>query len=577
MTEASRQDISKSSARNIRLLDGIAETFIKAILQFVHHSTLRYQWMRYLPQTSDYPWDIYWGSLLEKIRYKLQEVSVLWTRSHNHLRPIKAMRRLNNNMLDEKEDPLFPDSSPERYLPAEYSAADLNNLNNYGLENMQVSEFLDKVGLDLDKGSHSIIKASTTSDDWHSRLAEFLISVPQSHSITIKSLGIIPLVGGEWKSFRDHPIYYSHVKEHPIPTDLGLKLVDPRAEKNLQRKRLFDFLSVKTQDISKVRRLILDKYAIPLFHNDFDRILTTSRNHLVFLYLTAHLDMANDWVESDCYRYRRPYTDLVYFSDNKPYGAHDLFQAIESIDHNKESQKNVPGLDVSFIHPQYMETPPSQPKGENRSWRTWLRDMLYIRDFIPIFATRGGIYVPTYHLSDQCHYVAEHRPEKLLGFLLEYWKESEYEKIDKTAREKLTRELMQVKVPCENGTKYPLGKTYLPIDEHKQRARRFIEDTEFFPWLLIEASLNNDASLSRLQVLATKFGFGYPKSDLEFYLEILRCIRLSNFRTFNLKNEIKIYELYGLIEVHYRYAADKDRCRRQIEYAPPSTIFIHKF
>lgn len=581
MTEASRQDISTSSARNIRLLDGIAETFIKAILEFRHHPALRYQWMRYLPQYSDYPWDEYWGSLLKRIRYKLQDESVLLTRSHNHLRPIKAMRRLSNNMLDEKGNPLFPDSSTERYLAAEYSAADLNTLNNYGLENMKVSDFLEKVGEDLCKGSHSIIKASTTSENWHSQLAEFLISAMPTFSIEVKSLDLVPLIGGGWKPSRDDTIYYSHVKEHPIPTDLGLKLVDPRAEKNLQRKRLFDLLGVKSQDILSVRRLIFDKYSIHFFHHDYDRNLTIPRNHLIFLYLTAHLTTGNIQGNSACYglcildqkhRRRQPWTEMVYFSDNKPYNAQELFQPIESKNHNKEFEKNVPGLDVSFIHPQYMENPPSQPKGENRSWRMWLRDMLHVHDFIPIFTNRG-LLSHDYHISDQCLYVAKHRPEKLLGFLVENWKESEYEKIDKTSREKLMRELMQVKVPCQSGTMHPLGKAYLPIDENKQHMR-FIGDTELFPWLRIEAFLDNKASLSKLQVLATKFGFGYPKSDLEFYLEILRSIHLSSIHASKLRNETRIYELYSLIEVHYRHSADKDHCRRQIQYAPPSTIFI---
>ncbi|KAH8698523.1 hypothetical protein BGW36DRAFT_376264 [Talaromyces proteolyticus] len=572
VTNASRQDIESSSARNIRLLDGIAEAFIKATSHFCEHSTLRYLWMRYLPQQSDYPWDDFWGKLLKTIYYKLQKLPVLWTRSHNNLRPIQGMRRLKYDMLDGKGNPLFSDSNPERYLASEYSATDLEKLNNCGLESMQTEEFLDKVRLDLDKNSQSVVKASATDEDWHSRLAKFLISALRNYPDKIRSFGIIPLIGGRWTASRNTTIYYSHAKQHPIPTDLGLNLVDPQAVRNPERKRLFDSLGVKNPKISNTRKLIFDKYE---YNSITVRDFATSRNHLVFLYLTTHLNMVNDKMDSISYlrlnildqkcRCKWPQNDIVYFSDDKPYGAKELFQAIN---HDTRSQKIVPGLDVSFMHHEYMESPPSQPEGEHRSWRTWLRDMLHISDAIPLFSNRA-LLTPDYHLSDECLYVAKHRPEKFLGFLLENWKESDSEKINTTPR--LTKDLLQLKVLCANGTMHPLGRTYLQIDEHKN-ANRFFEDTEFFPWLRIEATLSNVATLSKLQVLTTRLGFGYFKSDVEFYLRILLYIHLSNLDASELKKETRIYDLYSRIEARYRESVDRDICRQEIENAFISSL-----
>jgi hypothetical protein len=572
-TDASRQDILKSSARNIRLLDGIAETFIKATSQFCEHSTLRYQWMRYLPQQSDYPWDDFWGKLLEKIRLGLQETPVLWTRSHNSLLRIQAIRRLRHDMFDEEGNPLFPDSTPECYLAAEYSVTDLKRLKNYGLKTMPVKTFLEKVRLDLDKDSDSYVKASSTDEDWHSRLAKFLISAGEVYSFDVKSLGIVPLVGGIWTQSWNTSIYYSHVKGYPIPTGLGLNLVDPQAEKNPQRKQLFDSLGVENPKISDIRKLILDKYN---YTSITVQDLATSRNHLNFLYLTAHLDMAHESTESISYpclhildqkcRCKRPRDNRVYFSDDKPYGAWHLFQ---DVGYNTMSQRVDPEFDVSFIHDEYMENPPSQPEGEHRNWSTWLRDLLHIRNFIPLF-TNNGLFTPNYRLSGECIYVVEHHPEKFIGFLLENWKESDCEEIHKTPGP--TTDLLQLEVLCEDRTKYPLGETYLPIDEHKH-ARKFFDDTDSFPWLRIEDSLNNEANLSKLRVLARRFGFGYPKSDVEFYLRILLYVYLSDIDATQVNRETRIYELYSRIEARYRESVDRDSCRRQIKYIPYNNIY----
>ncbi|KAG6355673.1 hypothetical protein INS49_003636 [Diaporthe citri] len=46
VTDASRQDIVKDSLRNIALLDGVADAFARAVLQFCGHDGLRLQWMR---------------------------------------------------------------------------------------------------------------------------------------------------------------------------------------------------------------------------------------------------------------------------------------------------------------------------------------------------------------------------------------------------------------------------------------------------------------------------------------------------------------------------------------------------
>jgi hypothetical protein len=143
VTDVGRQDIVRSSDRNIGLLDGISRAFIQAVMQFCEHPTLRYQWMRYL-LPEEYPWDDFWAKLFRLFRTELESARLLWTRSHRTQRHIKNTRRLPQYMLDNNGYPLFPDSNSKQYLASQYSEEDLDRLEKYGLRRMSMREFLDR-------------------------------------------------------------------------------------------------------------------------------------------------------------------------------------------------------------------------------------------------------------------------------------------------------------------------------------------------------------------------------------------------------------------------------------------------
>lgn len=556
VTEANRQDIVTNSARNKCLLDHIAEAFVEAVSQCSTHANFRYQWMRFLPQEGEYPWGGYWRSLLDKIKLKLKFETVLWTRSHTVSRPIYAMRRLKSGMLDKLGDPLFPDSEAEQYLATEYARSDLDKLKQYGLGSMTTKEFLGKVRLDLDSDC-SRIKSPDTAEAWHSRLAKFLISIFTGYSDTIEELALIPLIGGKWTSARKHSVYYPHVNGCQIPTDLGLRLVEPQAEDNDQRKSLFDRLDVKTYSSARIRTLIFNRYdSVKVTVKD----VATSRDHLLFLYLTAQCNEEDDELEKyrvvhlldqKC-RYKKPHSDHIYFRNENPYGAHELFRASKTEFHLK-----APGLDVAFIHDDYMKDPPKQPKNEDRTWDTWLEEMVNIRRLIPFCEENGD----TTNLGKECLYVAKYRPEMFLGFLVQNW-ERDGERVKKSLR--LAKDMLQLQILCENGRMHPLGETYFPAAEHDY-ARRFLEDDEFFPWIRIEESFNNDAKMSDLQNLAKELGFGHPKSELEFCLTVLRFIYLSNKEAKDLKRTSRVLDLYKRISTRYSESVAQKISREHIQ------------
>lgn len=344
-----------------------------------------------------------------------------------------------------------------------------------------MKEFLDKASLDLENHS-SVMKSPKTAEDWRIRVANALLSACEdSWAEMVASLPMIPLIGNQWAAASSSNIYYCQVDGHAVPTDLGLNLVDPRAESNSQRKRLFDRLGVQEPGSRFVRHMIKQKHQSGIVPD-----LVTSRNHLRFLYLTAHLDIDDDLPRSykevklldDTGRALRPHYHAFYFSDDDPYSAKQLLRSVISA---RESAETVSVDGISFVPHEYMDDCPEQPRGEWRTWRTWLTTALAIQDTIPV--ARSG------RLSRECVYVAKHRPKKLLGFLLRHCK---IDGDNSTESRGLTDQLPKLPVLCKNDRMHPLGESYFRTDKN-DHVDRFLQDGEFFPWLYIDDSLRNPA------------------------------------------------------------------------------------
>lgn len=552
VTDANRQDIVRTSPRNERILKAIGVAFVKAVLKFCKHPTLRYQWMRYLPSRYNQVQDKVWTTLVEAIHNGLQETLVLWTRNHKELRLIKDMRQLSLGALDKYSSPLYPDLEPEEYLPPQYLAKDLDLLKDYGLCRLNANGFLTRVRKDLNQQKSSIMMSPDTDNDWHSRVAKALFRFWPSKTKEMKGLTLIPTRDGTWKSANNaflNPIYYPYVKGYEIPKNLNLRLLDPEAQKNCDRKRLFSCLGVQEA------RLLTIRYAIRDHDSKYDVTMVNNRINLEFLYLTAHLDPLDD---NSClyttlkffdHMHRKRLSDgNIYFPSEDPYGAQDLLQSTRI-----GGVQIIPDLDVPFLNAYYMSCPPAQPDKEARTWRTWLSEMFNFRDIIPLS------YIGTV-LSDECLYVAKYRPEKFLGFLLKYWK---YEGSRITRNQALTRELLNVEVLCRDGTLHPLGKTYV-YGKELEYASTFILEGEFFPWLKQEASSCDTPGLPDLEILTSTLDFGYPKSELEFYLTILQFVKAANEDANKLADVDRVYELYSRVKSRCHESGDSSISRQTI-------------
>ncbi|PWY74068.1 hypothetical protein BO83DRAFT_407964 [Aspergillus eucalypticola CBS 122712] len=520
VTDASRQDIVRSSARNRKLRTEIANAFNTAILEMCKHPALRYTWMRYLPKRDGHHWDLFWVDLLDELKSRLISSPIIQSRTSGLWYPIEQMRRLWDFWYDKSGDPLFPDLPREQYISAHYAEEDIARLMDYGLSFMAMSDMIARARMDL-QSTHSKMKNRETSEDWHSLAAAAL-----SHSFRlgfdtcmeeVKALPLIPLATGKWVSIKKRAVYLSSTSGVEIPSSLGIDLVTTRAASNPQRKQLFKDLGVQQAPVDFVRKLIKEKssglFATPMW-----------RERLLFLYFTERLGSTSSQAllmelfngKGPAFfdhkgQIKQPKVDPVYFPNDDPYGAKALLEPI---------QGGAPGLNVSFINEEiYLRDPPSCPPNEQRTWIEWLQQVFHVRETVSLIEPRDCLSKA--RLGRECLYVAQHRPEKFMGLLLTCWAVDGSRII---RQPELVDEIRKIKVLCENGSRYPLGSTYIPMPDRRATVSRFLKDQKFFPWLQLDQPMDGGSLTQQWIVLTKALDFGHPKSQTHFYLDILNYL-----------------------------------------------------
>ncbi|RYP57689.1 hypothetical protein DL769_009334 [Monosporascus sp. CRB-8-3] len=511
VTQANREDVVTTSQRNIRLLDAIADAFATGVGQLCAHPTLRYQWMRYLPELSGYPWDPFWKGLVDKIKTAICGKNLIFLRDSPSPVKLDRARRLPQRTVDKYGNPLFDDlpSPHASYISRSYENGDLEILGRFGLDYIFQHELLERVKLDLSRES-SRMKSPDTDDDWHSRAAKTLsLSFAMNWSSRIsetRGLDLIPLSDGKWVSSCDGDVFFPETEDGiPIPTDLGLQLVSPEAFRVDDRVDLFEDLGVKFASNQAIKTKIIQKYRSPRFLCPVERSL----GHLRFLYL-SHADEHTAATYDDLkvfdinYRLCPIRNRDFYRTDEHPYGLWTLYCA--SDEH--------PGLDiVRFVNPRYFEDPPEKPEQHPLTWEEWFHEHLGIHRQPRLISADGR------SVSPECKYVETCLPAKLLGFLKYNWA-AESRGIESDPGH--VQLLKTLEVSCEGGLEVSIEEAYLPLPTLTSLRSRFIPADEpiKFPFLALDDDLADATQASSWDFL-TKLGVR-KDPDLHFHLNVLR-------------------------------------------------------
>ncbi|KAK2755514.1 hypothetical protein FQN54_006454 [Arachnomyces sp. PD_36] len=512
ITQASREDIQQS-AWNDSLLDGVAQTFRDAILQFCKQPALQYSWLKYLPGPNIS--DPFWDQLREKIfnALKFTPVFLSW---NSVLAIPESLRIVLPVHLDKDYQPLFDDLPPEIYLSDKYQDfIDNEGLQLMGIKVISWGELLRRLGPYLQE-ENPRFSHPNQHDDWHTRVASLLRQGLESRTVAprIRSLNLIPITSGALASVLSANIYFP-TDEHDIqvPVDLPFPIVDEQSTRNVARKSLFNDLGVKTCRSEAIRDRIYGRYVTPMSVS-----LSESISHLRYLYLAfpeaEELDSRVHYLISQDLSsvYRRKATigqqlivDDLYFETEGRYGTKALKQTLR---YRSSLFGTTLGYTVHLLHSSYLDAVPTDAQHRSRSWQKWLETVAGVRR------------VPRLRQSpqrDRLSYIFQAIVSNfsylLLGLLKEYW--SSYSEFDKS--ESVLRSLREAAIPCENVGSVPLQSTYFPSDILKRESCE-LSISDKIPFLILPPEYS-DPKTQEWGFL-DKLGVGI-EVDLRFLLESL--------------------------------------------------------
>ncbi|KAI1859883.1 uncharacterized protein JN550_011802 [Neoarthrinium moseri] len=554
VTQATRQDIVTTSPRNKALVPHIATAFSKAMEQLCQDEALQFQWMKYLPQEDDYPWDEYWKELIASMKKSIASVNLMYPRNGGSLKTTAQVRYLTDFGRDENGAPLFADIAPEIYLSEKYTCNPLIYLRHWGLKVPYMQEFLDRVEADLSQKT-SRLKSPLSSQRWHSNAAK-LISYPFEREWTseitkVRLLKVIPLEDGRWISSRpsSRPIVFPRANGVRIPRDLELNIIAEAAIENVERVKLFEQLDAQTLKTSRVREMILSKYP-SVFNKErafgsTGKVDEISRSHLTFLYQThdsSHRDEYR-WIRvlTETQQLLSPQSQDVYLSSNHKYGVKHLLE-------------DIPKFPVAFLSSVYLDKPPECLDGKTPkiAWKHWLESSLGLQSRPKLIA--NGAF------TDFFRHLVNHRSCDLVGILQHYWSD-----ISETVQgsQKIRDEIADIVI--ESGDRsLSLKHWFLPTKELETRASEYLEGkcNARFPFLDLSSTME-PTDLSKWGFLHDAFGVGMHENT-KFYITLLEIIR-DQHRSPNVEISIKVYSLYERILLKTRESSDAETRRRNQE------------
>jgi hypothetical protein len=546
VTDASRQDVVGDSLRNSQLVDSVADTFIKAVLQFCEHDTLRFQWMRYLPEKkskNNNQWRGLWLSLVESIERRLGQTPVLFSRDSLSPRLFSDLRRLQVNILnDEFGNPLFHDEKPGKIISHRYYQTDLDILTDYELHWVTFEDILEWVTKDLKRGSLSRIRSSSTSDDWHSRVSK-LLNLPFGkpwtvYQLKLKRLALIPLADGAWVSAERATIYFHNINDLQIRSNINLRLVASDVL-NTHRIALFENLGVKMASVSLVRESIFQ------FYNWKDPDLETSKRHLEFLYVTENEagQMSEPFNKLKVLDQDRttvtPASAYIYIVNDDLYGPWELFR--KTVEGPKPGD-GAPGWHVKFVHQEYFRNPPADTEGT--TWVDWFYDKLDVERYVKLEITPKAR-----------DYIQRYRPEKFLGAL-----EVAYQHNTRLTPQYI-ESVRDAVVLCRGNHKLPLKETLFPTTELMKRTEKFLGQGVFFPWLQLEFENDSSSIPPRWKSLLDTLRVSISHSDVAFALNMLKWLLEAFPSEVTISDATQLFELYDHIQE--RYWASESRTDEQ--------------
>ena len=507
VTQANREDVVHSR-RNRAVLKGVAKAFVDAMVIFCKRPSLRYRWMRYLPEDSIT--DEFWKTLWNLIGEKLERTPLLEPWSGSGLYQTSDLEKLPENFLAEDRNPLLPDlEGAEIYLSPKYTEADFQILQRLGTRTLHWSKFVDRLEADLRILGDSKWRLQKFNADWRTRICMILtkafIGNHPNRQQRLRKLALIPLHDGRWvSSGHGRKIYFPKTDDIPIPEDLGLDLVCLMAAKNVAWADLLSSLGVIGCPQDSVIRSIYKRYNTA---NLVNFKLSNAVAHIRYLYWflpTDRSSLASQVRFINQYGCLLKEDQYLYFPDEgNDYSPSKLFKQDDQI----------PGHPVHYLHENYLKAVDSETVHHGRPLIGWLEEIAGVRRIPELRAeSHDG-------LSKEFKYIIRHRSDRLLGMLKRGW-DSYHPQINDV----VAGDLRESSVLLENGRRITLRRTFLPLPKLKQIAAE-LRIVDAYPFIAVSELLRDEERLEWMFVKDLQVGI---EENLDFYLSALETLKTIN-------------------------------------------------
>ncbi|KAL3302063.1 ino80 chromatin remodeling complex protein [Colletotrichum asianum] len=528
-----RDGIPAPSKRNQAILDAIATHFVHIVESF-SKTSLGYHWARWLPQKEDAGSGtmITPARLHSKIKDVLNDAEVFRTRTPDEFQTLSAVRRIPDFWLDGNGDPLFPDTDDPVYPAKEYENSDLDLLSSYGLKYMTWDHLLARIKFDMrGAGQHTPRWSPSnllTNEKWRCLAAKAILhihhNIPQEAAKRLRKMPLIPLSTTQMvTAAKVKPIYFpSDDKGLEIPTSLSLHLVlkdlsgvSDFGPDDQDRHKLFNRLGVQMANTTFVRDRILSSPMHEVLKSGSSK-KNRAVERLRYLFLSDEWSVetedpslvAENLVVMDTKnRIRSPAGSAhhrTYLKTTDPYGPWELLKGPSSGEGTE--------FDPSFLHEMYTKDEPAAKDG-GESWTSWLHRYLSISTHLPLVDPQN-----TAKLSPEFEHVYTHHPDKFIGALQRHWHLCDEWSPNHAA---FIENLRNREVICNDGRKYRLSETFLPLPEVREKFLEYVAA----PFAVLDLDEEVTASSYSFKwgflVLELRVKTGVFES-MEFYLDVLK-------------------------------------------------------
>ena len=539
VTQANREDVVHSR-RNRAVLKGVAKAFADAMVVFCKRPSLRYRWMRYLPEDSIT--DEFWRTLWTLISEKLEQIPLLEPWSGSGLFKTSDLEKLPEHFLAEDRSPLLPDlEGAEIYLSPKYIEADFQILKRLGTTTLHWSKFVDRLEADLILGG-SKWKVLKNNADWRTRtcivLSRAFIENHPKRQKRLRKLALIPLHDGKWvSSASGTKIYFSKTDDIPIPVDLDLDLTCLMAAENVAWADLLSSLGVMSCPQDSVIRSIYKRYNAATLDN-FKLLNAVAHIRSLYWFLqTDHSSLTSQVRLANQHGSLLKKDQYLYFPDEgNDYSPSKLFKQDDQL----------PGLPVHYLHEDYLKATDPGISHHGRPWMRWLEEIAGVRR-MPELRAKGHD-----RLSKEFQYIIRYRSDRLLGMLKRGW-HSYRPQINDVVEGELRRST----VLLENGRRIALRRTFLPFPKLKQIVAE-LRITDAYSFIAISELLRDEERLEWMFVKDLQVGI---EENLDFYLSALETIKTINPALSTTSASDRLIRIYKNIQSrcsesldHVRYA-----------------------